>query len=307
MTSKNWTIADIPDLSGKTIIVTGGNSGLGYESVKVFAGKGAKVILACRTLNKGEQAKKQILELYPAADISVMGLDLMDLASIRSFATSFTQSHTRLDVLLNNAGIMMVPYGLTKDGFEKQLGTNHLGHFALTGLLLDILKKTPKSRVVNVSSMAHKSGVMDFNNLLFEKGAGYSPMKAYGRSKLSNLLFTYELQRFFEANKIDCIALAAHPGVSDTNLFNQAAPEWLLNIFRPLLLLMIQPAAMGALPGMRASVDPNAMGSDYYGPGGKREIKGYPVVVQPKETALDKESARILWETSEKLTSVVYK
>jgi len=148
---------------------------------------------------------------------------------------------------------------------------------------------------------------MDFNNLLFEKGAGYSPMKAYGRSKLSNLLFTYELQRFFEANKIDCIALAAHPGVSDTNLFNQAAPEWLLNIFRPLLLLMIQPAAMGALPGMRASVDPNAMGSDYYGPGGKREIKGYPVVVQPKETALDKESARILWETSEKLTSVVYK
>jgi len=307
MASQNWTTTDIPDLSGKTIIVTGGNSGLGFESVKAFAAKNAKVILACRTVNKGELAKKQILEIYPAADITVMELDLMDLNSIRSFAAKFKQSQTRLDILLNNAGIMMVPYGLTKDAFEKQIGTNHLGHFALTGLLMEILKKTPKSRVVNVSSMAHKSGVMDFDNLLYIKGEGYSPMKAYGRSKLSNLLFTYELQRFFEANKIDCIALAAHPGVSDTNLFNHAAPKWLMKLLRPLFLLMIQPAAMGALPEMRASVDPNAKGSEYYGPDGKREMKGYPVIVKPKETALDTEIARKLWEVSEKLTNVIYK
>src|ERR1035437_10157843 len=218
MTSSDWTIEDIPDLTGKTILVTGGNSGLGFEAVKLFALKGAHVVMACRSVNKGEEAKKQIIDFNPKADILIMELNLTDLESIRSFVNLFKENHSRLDVLLNNAGIMMVPYGLTKNGFENQLGTTHLGHFALTGLLLDLLKKTPKSRVVNVSSMAHKSGVMDFDNLLYENGKDYSPMKAYGRSKLSNLLFTYELQRFFEPNKIDCMAVVAHPGVSDTNL-----------------------------------------------------------------------------------------
>ena len=164
MATNNWTITDIPDLTGKTVIVTGGNSGLGYESVKAFALKGAQVTLACRSLSKGEEAKKRIVKFLPSADINVMELDLTDLKSIRNFATNFKKNHTRLDVLLNNAGIMMVPYSLTKDGFESQLGTNHLGPFALTGLLLGVLKNTPKSRVVNVSSMAHSSGEMDFNN-----------------------------------------------------------------------------------------------------------------------------------------------
>lgn len=306
MISTNWSTSNIPDLSGKTIIVTGANSGLGFEATKALVAKNAKVIMSCRSLSKGEEAKKEILSLYPKGNISVYELDLANLSSVHSFATKFKQSETRLDVLLNNAGIMMVPYGLTKDGFEKQIGTNHLGHFALTGLLLDVLKKTDHSRVVTVSSMAHKNGIMDFNNLLYENGKDYSAFKAYGRAKLSNLLFTYELQRFFDANKINCMALAAHPGVSDTNLFAHAAPKWLLQLFRPLMLMFIQTAAMGCLPELRASVDPEAKGGEYYGPNGKRETTGFPVVVQPKKTALDKESARKLWEISEKLTNIKY-
>jgi len=304
--ANNWTIKDIPDLAGKTVIVTGGNSGLGLESVKAFALKGAKVIMACRSLEKGEEAKKQIVKFLPAADIIVMELDLTDLKSIRNFSSEFIQNHTRLDVLLNNAGIMMVPYGVTKDGFENQLGTNHLGHFALTGLLLEVLKNSPASRVVNVSSMAHSSGEMDFNNLLYENVKDYSPLKAYGRSKLSNLLFTYELQRFFEKNKINCMALAAHPGLSDTNLGHYMMEKWYFRLLMPLFFRMAQPASMGALPELRASVDPAAKPAEFYGPDGKRQMKGYPIVVQPKEKAFNKEDARKLWEASEKLTSVIY-
>jgi len=306
MATKNWTITDIPDLTGKTVIVTGGNSGLGFESVKAFALNKAKVIMACRSIKKGEEAKKQIVKFLPTADIIVMELDLTDLKSIRKFASEFKQNHTHLDVLLNNAGIMMVPYGLTKDGFENQMGTNHLGHFALTGLLLGLLKKTPASRVVNVSSMAHSSGVMDFNNLLYEKGKDYSPLKAYGRSKLSNLLFTYELQRFFEKNKINCMALAAHPGLSDTNLGHYMMEKWYFRLLMPLFFRFSQPASMGALPEIRASVDPAAKPAEFYGPDGKRQMKGYPVIVHPKEKAFNKEDARKLWEASEKLTSVIY-
>jgi len=307
MASQNWTTIDIPDLSGKTIIVTGGNGGLGYQAVKAYAEKGAKVIMACRNSAKGEEAKKQIIGIYPTADITVMELDLMDLSSVRSFATKFTQSQTRLDILLNNAGIMMGPYGLTKDGFENQIGTNHLGHFALTGLLLEMLKKTPKSRVVSVSSIAHKNGVMNYENLLYEKGDGYTPMKAYSRSKLCNLLFTYQLQRFFESNNFDCMAVVAHPGVSSTNLFHQMASKWVLKLIDPLFQAATQPAAMGALPELRASTDPNAKGGDFYGPAGNFEIKGYPVLVQSNKASHDTESARKLWEASEKLTGIIYK
>jgi len=304
MATTNWTLNEMPDLTGKVIVVTGGNSGLGFEAVKAFASKNAQVIMACRSVEKGEKAKEQILAQNPNGSITVMLLDLTDLSSIHNFAVQFKKQFKQLNILLNNAGIMMVPYGLTKDGFELQIGTNHLGHFALTGLLLDVLKSTPTSRVVNVSSMAHKSGIMDFENLLFENGKDYSPMKAYGRSKLSNLLFTYELQRFFEKNKIDCMAIAAHPGVSDTNLFVHASPKWAMNLLRPLILMMIQPASMGALPEIQAAVDQNAKGGEYYGPNGKREVKGYPVVVQSNAASHDKESARKLWEISEKLTGV---
>jgi len=302
----NWTLKDIPDLTGKTIIVTGANSGLGFESAKVFAQNGANVVMACRSVEKGEIARKQIVRLHPSSIIQVMELDLADLKSIRNFTATFRQSHAHLDVLLNNAAVMMVPYKQTKDGFESQMGINHLGHFALTGTLLDLLKKSPGSRVVNVSSLSHKQGDIDFDNLLFENGKDFTSLKAYGRSKLANLLFTYELQRFFETKSINCMALAAHPGISNTTKPNKMASKLWIKIYKNLFTSFIQPATMGALPEIRASVDPNAKQGEYYGPGGMLELGGYPVLVRPKSTAVDLEIARKLWDISEKLTSVTY-
>ncbi len=302
-----WTLDNAPDLTGKIIIVTGGNSGLGYESVKALAMKGAEVILASRTQEKGEQAKAEIVAELPEAKINVMELDLASLDSVRSFATTFSKQYKKLHVLMNNAGIMMSPYFKTEDGFEGQFGTNHLGHFALTGLLLEMLLKTPGSRVVNVSSGAHKNGSMDFNNLQFEDGKGYSPMKAYGRSKLANLLFTYEMQRKLEAKGKDLIATAAHPGIAMTNLGRFLEKKWFVRLLLPLVKGMAQDQAMGALPQIRAAVDPNVKGGEYYGPGGKNERKGYPVIVPSNEASHDMEDAAKLWEESEQLTGVEYK
>jgi len=299
-----WTLEDLPDLSGKNIMVTGGNSGLGYESVKAFASKGAGVFLASRSLDKGEQAKSEILKTVPDAKITVMELDLGDLESVKNFAADYHKNHQKLDVLLNNAGIMMTPYFTTKDGFEGQFGTNHLGHFALTGLLLDLLLDTPGSRIVNVSSGAHKSGTMDFENLQWENGRDYSPMKAYGRSKLSNLLFTYELQRRLEAANKDTLAVAAHPGLAATNLARHLEGKILFKILTPLFKLMAQDQAMGALPQIRASVDPAVKGGEYYGPDGRGERKGYPVEVPSNEASHNLRDAASLWEESEKLTGV---
>ncbi len=302
----NWTVENMPDLTGKTIVVTGGNSGLGYESVKAFASKGAEVVLASRSTEKGEEARAEILKVVPEGKIQVMQLDLGDLESVRNFASAFKLSYKKLDVLLNNAGIMMTPYFTTKDGFEGQLGTNHLGHFALTELLMDLVLKTPGSRIVNVSSSAHKRGKMDFDNLQFENGRDYSPMKAYGRSKLSNLLFTYELQRKLEAAKKDTVAAAAHPGVAMTNLARHMEGKFLFKILTPLFKRMAQDPAMGALPQIRASVDPEVKGSEYYGPDGKREFSGYPVVVPSNEASHHLGDAAKLWEESEKLTGVKF-
>jgi len=306
MNKRNWTLKDIPDLTGKTIIVTGANTGLGFESVKVFARNGANVVMACRSVEKGEIARKQLVRLFPYSIIQVMHLDLADLESIHNFATTFRESHAHLDVLLNNAAVKLVPYSLTRDGFESQMGINHLGHFALTGVLLNVLKKSPKSRVINVSSLSHKQGIMDFNNLTFENPKDFTPMKAYGRSKLSNLLFTYELQRFFDSNGIDCIAVAAHPGISETNNSSGAESNLLMKFYNLSFSYIVQQAHIGALPEIRASVDPNVRSGDYYGPGGVLELSGNPVLVQPKSTAFDVESAHKLWEVSEKLTSVIY-
>ena len=302
----NWTIENMPDLTGKVIIVTGGNSGLGYESVKAFAAKGAEVVLASRSAEKGEEAKTAILMDIPEGKIQVMQLDLGDLGSVKSFAAAFRSAHKKLDVLLNNAGIMMTPYFTTKDGFEGQLGTNHLGHFALTGLLMDLVLQTPGSRIVNVSSGAHKNGSMDFENLQYENGKDYTPTKAYGRSKLSNLLFTYELQRKLEAAKKETIAVAAHPGVAMTNLARHLEGRFLFKLLTPIFKMMAQDQAMGALPQVRASVDPEVKGGTYYGPDGKREFKGYPVVVQSNEASHKLDDAAKLWEESEKLTGIKF-
>jgi NAD(P)-dependent dehydrogenase (short-subunit alcohol dehydrogenase family) len=304
MKKENWTKANIPDLSGKVIIVTGGNSGLGYESVKAFAEKGAEVILASRSVEKGEAAKKAMGEVK--GNISVLSLDLMDFSSIKSFTEKFQQKYKQLDVLLNNAGIMTTPYFLTKDGLEAQMGTNHFGHFALTGLLFNHLKNTPSSRIVNVSSMAHKQGKMDFSNLLFENGVGYSPIKSYGRSKLANLLFTYELQRRIAASAIKSIAVAAHPGVSNTNLARYLEDKLIFKILMPLMSPFIQEQDMGALPQIRASVDEHVKGGEYYGPGGFNEMKGFPVLVKSNAASHSLDDAKKLWEVSEKITGISF-
>jgi len=211
-----------------------------------------------------------------------------------------------LDVLLNNAGIMTTPYFLTKDGLEAQNGTNHFGHFALTGRLFELIKNTQDSRVVNVSSMAHKQGTMDYGNLLFENGKGYSPIKSYGRSKLLNLLFTYDLQRRIEAAEIKTIAVAAHPGVSNTNLARFLEDKLIFKILKPMMMPFMQSQDMGALPQIRASVDPHVKSGEYYGPDGFNEMKGFPVRVQSNAASHNADDARKLWEISEKLTGVSF-
>ncbi len=306
MSKQKWTTSDIPDLRGKVIIVTGGNSGLGYESVKAFTQHGAKVIMSCRSLEKGEKARKEILKDNPGSSIELGELNLSDLSSIKQFAIDFKSKHDRLDILLNNAGIMMTPYKLTKDGFESQFGTNHLGHFALTGLLMDLIKKTTQSRVVNVSSLAHKKGQIDFNNLLDDNGLSYAPMKAYRRSKLANLLFTYQLQRRLEANNIKTIAAAAHPGVSITNLGKHLENTLMYKIFLPLSGIFTHSPAKGALPQIRASVDPEVKGDQYYGPDSIGEMKGNPVLVKSNNASHSLEDASKLWGVSEKLTGIQY-
>lgn len=306
MNTENWTLANIPGLTGKVIIVTGGNSGLGLEAIKAFSANGAEVIMACRNLEKGEIAKTEILKQFKEAQVVVMQLDLTSLESIKTFTQNFKSHYKQLDVLLNNAGIMTTPYQLTKDGFEGQIGTNHLGHYALTGQLIELIKKTPKSRIVNISSSAHKWGKIDFDNLLFENGKGYTPMKAYSTSKLSNLLFTYELQRKFDAAGVHSMALAAHPGISQTNLFRHMEGKLIFKIMQPIMGLMVQKANMGALPGIRASVDIYVKGAEYYGPKDMFESKGYPVKVTSNEDSYNVEYAKKLWDISEKLTGVKF-
>ncbi|MCK5050452.1 MAG: SDR family NAD(P)-dependent oxidoreductase [Candidatus Cloacimonetes bacterium] len=306
MKKQKWTTANIPDLTEKVIIVTGGNSGLGYESVKAFAEKGAEVILTSRSVKKGEAAKKEIGKVK--GKIEVMQLDLQDFASIEQFAEQFQQKHSRLDVLLNNAGIMQTPYFKTKDGLEGQMGVNHFGHYKLTGLLMDLIKTTPKSRVVSMSSAGHKykQAKMDFDNLLFENGKDYTPMKGYCRSKLANLLFIYELDRMFKENNIDSIAVAAHPGGANTNLGQHVEDKLMWKIMLRFFSFLVQEPPQGALPEIRACVDENVNGAEYYGPDGLMEMKGNPEIVKSSKDSHNKEYARKLWEISEKLTGINY-
>ena len=306
MSKNHWTKSHMPDLTGKVIIVTGGNSGLGYESVKAFAEKGAEVIMACRNLDKGNAARNEIMSGSVSGKIKVMLLDLAHLDSIRDFAIDFTSQYSHLNVLLNNAGIMTSPYFLTKNDLEAQNGINHFGHFALSGRLLDLLKATPGSRIVNVSSNAHKYGKMDFGNPLFTNGKGYSPMKSYARSKLSNLLFTYELDRQFRNHKIDSKVLAAHPGVAITNLGRYIESKWWFKMFSPLFMGMAQDQAMGALPQIRACIDQEVNGGEYYGPDRNWEMKGFPVKVTSNHASHNEQDARRLWKLSEDITGISF-
>jgi len=294
----NWTAENIPDLNGKIAIVTGANSGIGYEVARALARKDAIVILACRDTQKGQTAIEQIDQDYAKAKAEYLQLDLSDLASVRRFADEFTSNYSRLDILVNNAGIMVPPFAKTADGFELQFGTNHLGHFALTGLLLDLLICTSQARVVTVSSGGHRFGKIDFNNLNAEKG--YDRQRAYAQSKLANLLFTYELQRKFAEAGADAFAVAAHPGWTVTNLQVHWRMTWMLNPF------IGQKPQMGALPVLYAAAAPDVQGGDYYGPGGWQELGGYPTRVRSSDRSHDTAVAARLWKISEELTGVRY-
>ena len=293
-----WTSDNIPDLTGKIAVVTGANRGIGYETARALAAKHATVILACRNKPSGEAALREVLQQHPDAKAEVLLIDLADLASIRSFWDQFTARYDRLDILVNNAGIMMPPFAKTKDGFESQFGINHLGHFALTGLLLDCIIHTPRARVVTVSSGGHRFGRIDFDNLNAERG--YDPNQAYAQSKLANLLFTRELQRRFDAAMLEAIAVAVHPGWTKTDLPVHWPMVRLLNPF------IGQPPWMGALPSLHAATAPNVRGGEYYGPDGWLGLDGYPTKVQPSAASQDAVVAARLWEVSEQLTGVSY-
>ncbi|MCB0846571.1 MAG: SDR family oxidoreductase [Bacteroidetes bacterium] len=306
MQNKTWTTRDIPNLSGKVAIITGANSGLGFESALEMARKGATVILAVRNLGRGRAALDKITTELEGGSLEQMKLDLSDQESIKQFVNDFNQKYDRLDILLNNAGIMAVPQGKTAQGFELQLGVNHLGHFALTGLLMDKLLSTPGSRVVNVSSKAANGGKMNFDDLMSEEK--YSPIGAYSQSKLANLLFTFELQRRLEEVGAGTIALAAHPGGSKTNLANASdfGPffRFIMNNF---MMKLVQEAEKGALPQLFAATAPDAKPAQYYGPNGFMEMRGsHPKEADIPSQALNAEDARKLWEISEKLTAVSY-
>jgi NAD(P)-dependent dehydrogenase (short-subunit alcohol dehydrogenase family) len=306
--AKPWTADDMPDLSGKTVIVTGGNSGIGYEAALQFARKKAHTILACRSLDKANAAAAQIIASNPGAMVEVMELDLSSLALIRNFADAFHKSHPRLDVLVNNAGVMALPYRKTVDGFEMQFGTNHLGHFALTGLLLDLLLATDGARVVNVASGAHRMGRIRFDDLQWERG--YRKWFAYGQSKLANLLFNLELQHLIDAAHAKLLAVACHPGYAATNL-QAAGPRMtgssvMESLWGTINGMLAQSAAMGALPTLYAAVSPEVHGGDYIGPDGFAEMWGYPTKANPSAAAKDADVAAKLWRISEQLTKVHY-
>ena len=295
-----WTAAEIPDQTGRVAVITGANTGLGYETAAALAAHGADVVLAVRNLDKGKNAATLIGQRNPGRSVALQELDLTSLESIRAAAAQLRADHDRIDLLINNAGVMFTPESTTKDGFELQFGTNHLGHFALTGLLLDRLLCVPGSRVVAVSSTAHRTGRIRFDDLQWHRD--YSTVGAYAQSKLANLLFTYELQR--RLTDTETIAVAAHPGVSKTEL-DRNTSAW-LRLLTNTSGLIAQEANMGALPTLRAATDRAVLGGQYFGPGGLGHVRGYPEVVTSSRRSRDVEAQKRLWAVSEQLTEVAY-
>ena len=305
----SWTADDMPDLTGRTAVVTGANSGLGLATALELARHGADVTLAVRDHAKGTWAQGLIAEQTGAA-VSLGRLDLADLASVREFSSIWSASHTGgLDLLINNAGVMATPHRTTADGFELQFGTNHLGHFALTGLLLPALVARPRSRVVSVSSMAHRmSGRLDLDYLM--DGHRHKPWTSYSQSKLANLLFTAELQRRLDAAGVPILSLAAHPGYANTNL-QSVAPAMAGKTMQAKFMstgnkLVAQSAEMGALPTLFAATAPGLPGDTYVGPDGFLEMRGFPRIVGRNAASRNATDATRLWDLSEQLTGVTY-
>jgi NAD(P)-dependent dehydrogenase (short-subunit alcohol dehydrogenase family) len=306
--SSRWTARDLPNLRERIVVVTGANSGIGFEASLALAGAGAHVVLGCRNEALGSEALAAIRETHPSASLELVRLDLAELDSVRRFADLVAERHSRLDVLVNNAGVMALPHRRTADGFEMQLGTNHLGHFALTGHLLGRLLATEGSRVVTVSSLAHNFGAIRFDDLHGERS--YHPWLAYGQAKLANLLFAYELQRRLTAARRAPVSVACHPGYANTNLQMGAARIQNARIRERLWQLVngtvAQSTAMGALPTLYAAVSPDVEGGDYIGPGGLFELFGHPMKVTSNRRSRDPVLAARLWRESETLTGVSY-
>jgi NAD(P)-dependent dehydrogenase (short-subunit alcohol dehydrogenase family) len=297
----NWTTAHIPDQTGRTVVITGANTGLGYETAAALAATGAQVVLAVRNLDKGKEAARRIEQASPGAQVTLQELDLSSLASIRDAAEQLRSDHDKIDLLINNAGVSYTPKSTTRDGFELQFGTNHLGHFAFTGLLLDRVLAVPGSRVVTVSSSTHRmGGAIHFDDLQWERR--YRPFAAYGQSKLANLLFTYELQRRLTGTHT--IAVAAHPGGSATELMRNL--PLVLRVANAVIAPLLQDPTMGALPTLRAATDPGVLGGQYFGPGGLGEVRGYAKVVASSDQSHDVDLQKRLWTVSEELTGVTF-
>lgn len=297
-----WSAADVPRLDGRVAVITGANTGIGFETARVLAENGAHVVLACRSVERARAAAARIAASADAAP-EILELDLASLGSIRRAAKQLRELHPGIDLLVNNAGVMDVPYGTTEDGFESHLGINHLGHFALTGLLLPQLTKAEGSRIVSISSVVHARGRIDFDDLAYTRA--YQPGPAYARSKLANLLFAFELDRQLTAAGSPAASLAAHPGLSRTELYRYEKPVARIAV-RLLSPVLMQSAASGALPVLRAATDPAAAGGTYYGPSGRKQYKGQPVLVDAAPAAHDEAAARRLWHESEKLTGVAF-
>lgn len=299
-----WSADRIGDLNGKRIIITGGASGIGYEAATKLAGKGAEVILAVRTMEKGERAATKLKVSHPDAKITVMHLDLGDLNSVKQFAQEFKAKYNKLDILINNAGVMVPPYRKTEQGFELQFGVNHLGHFALTGQLIPLLSATPGARIVTVSSIAARKATIDFDNL--DGSKGYNPMTFYRQSKLSNLLFAIELQNRLNGNGNGLVSVACHPGISATNLVSRGSGKEAGWLVKQLMKLFVQSAEMGSLPTLYAATAPGLKGGEYIGPDGRHGHSGHPVVTDEAEKLFNASLAARLWNISEELTGIKF-
>lgn len=303
---ENWTESSIPDQTGRVALVTGANSGIGLHTARALAEKGARVVLGCRTRSKAEAARTEILRSAPNGDVSILDLDVSSLGSVEAASSAFTSQFDRLDLLINNAGVMATPKGKTVDGYETQFATNHLGHAALTAHLLPLILANGTSRVVSISSIAHRNGKIAFDDLQSEKK--YRAWQAYGQSKLANLLFIYELQRRLSVVGASAIAVAAHPGLSHTNLADSSGgvAGRLMALGKPVTRLYTQSAQMGALPTLRAATDPDVRGGEYYGPGGPLETRGHPTKAKASRAATDAAAAARLWKVTVELTGVPF-
>ena len=303
---RRWRADDVPDMAGKTAVVTGANSGIGFETAKVLAERGATVVLACRNPVKAQNALETIRAAAPEADVSVLEMDLNSLTSVRKAADTLLAERSVIDLLINNAGVTMLPYGKTADGFEQHFGVNYLGHFAFTGLVLDAVLAAKAGRIVTVGSNAHWLGKIDFDDIPFEKS--YSPLRAYARSKLANLLFAFELQRRLEKTGASAQSLAAHPGGANTEILESVGPvkKAIKKVVDYIPNPIVHSAHKGALPTLRAATDPDSKGGEYYGPRGLLKMTGPPVLVSSSSATRDSELAGRLWEVSEQLTGVTY-